>query len=211
MDRYVTIDPDALRPSQKYAWMIAVVVPRPIGWVTTRSPGGVVNLAPFSFFNGVTSHPPIVSLGIGRRRDGTRKDTARNILDTGEFVAHLVEHEHLEAMVASSAELPPEASEPEQLGLELVSSERVGVPALAAARVRLECRLERHIEIGDGPSDFILGRVLAFRVRSDLLAPDGSLDQARLAPMGRLGGALYAPVERRVEVARPGLPRRLEP
>lgn len=206
MEAYTTIDPDALRPSQKYALMIALVVPRPIGWVTSRGASGVVNLAPFSFFNGVSSHPPIVMLGIGRRRDGARKDTARNILESGEFVAHLVEHEHLLPMVASSGEYPPEVSEPELLGLALEPSERVSVPGLAGARVRLECRLERHIEIGEGPSDLILGRVLAFRVRSGLLRADGSVDESLLRPLGRLGGASYAPVERRVEAPRPRLP-----
>lgn len=207
MDAYATVDPATLPPGQKYAWMIGVIVPRPIGWVTTRSAAGVVNLAPFSFFNGVSSDPPIVMLGIGRRRDGKRKDTARNILTTGQFVHHLVEHEHLAPMVDSSGDYAPEVSEPERLGLELVPSARVKVPALACARVRLECELYRYLEVGDGPSDVILGRVLAFRVHPDLLGPAGELLEERLRPLGRLGGTNYAPVEQRQARARPRVER----
>lgn len=211
MDDFETVDPAALRPSRRYGLMISVLVPRPIAWVTSRSPAGVVNLAPFSFFGGVSSDPPIVSLGIGRRRDGSRKDTSRNILEAGEFVVHLVEAENLDLMVASSAEYGPEVSEPAELGLELAASERVSVPALAAARVRMECALERHLEVGGGPVDLVLGRVLLFRLRRDVLRADGTVDEAALRPVGRLGGNGYAPVERRIEVPRPAAPRRLEP
>jgi flavin reductase (DIM6/NTAB) family NADH-FMN oxidoreductase RutF len=216
-DGLTTLDPAELGGRERYALLIGLVVPRPIGWITTRSAAGVVNLAPFSFFNGVSSSPPILSVAIGRRRDGSRKDTARNILETGEFVHHLVERGHLEPMVASSAEYPPETSEPAALGLELVRSERVSVPALACARARLECRLERHLEVGG--SDLILGRVLCVRLSHELLGPRGALDESRLRPLGRLGGAGYAPVERRLEQPRPPAvrpeaaapPERLEP
>ena len=194
-----------LRPSEAYRLLIGVLVPRPIAWVTTRSVDGVVNAAPFSFYAGITANPPIVGLGIGRRRDGSRKDTARNALTTGELVIHLSELPMLEQIVATSAEYAPEVGEPETLGLALEESRCVSVPALADTRVRLECRLHQHHEVGDGPVDFLLAEVVAFRLRPELL--DGRLvREEELAPVGRLGSTLYAPVERRVDLPRPAAP-----
>lgn len=206
MSDALVLDPAAMSASRRYFTLISLLVPRPIAWVTSRSAEGVVNLAPFSFFGGVSGSPPIVSLGIGRHREDRRKDTARNILETREFVVHLAELEQLEALVASSAELPPEESEVDALGLALAASSVVAVPGLAAARVRMECVLHRHLEIGDGPSDLILGEVKAFCIDPSLVAYDGRIHEDLLHPVGRLGGTGYAPVERRVQVPRPPPP-----
>ncbi|RMH02136.1 MAG: flavin reductase family protein [Planctomycetota bacterium] len=206
MATLTTLDPATLDRRRAYRLLTAVLVPRPIAWVTTRSPAGVVNAAPFSFYGGISSDPPLLGLGVGRRRDGSRKDTARNALETGELVVHLAETDHLDQLVATSAEYPPERSEPEALGLGLEPGERVAVPGLAGTRVRLECRLDRHLELGRGPVDFLIAEVLAFRLDPSLLGADGLPDEAALHPVGRLGGRLYAPVGERIELPRPPRP-----
>lgn len=206
MAELAILDPAALSRAERYFTLIALVAPRPIAWVTSRSPEGVVNAAPFSFYTGISANPPVLGIAVGRRRDGSRKDTARNILATGEFVVHLAEEDDLETLVATSAEHPPEVSEPELLGLELTGSARVAVPALACARARMECRLHRHLEVGEDPVDLLLGEVLAFRLAPELLDEAGHVRQELLRPVGRLGGEDYAPVGARRRVPRPPRP-----
>jgi flavin reductase (DIM6/NTAB) family NADH-FMN oxidoreductase RutF len=175
---------------QAYKLLTGVVVPRPIAWVTTRSPEGVVNLAPFSTFTYVSTKPPMIGFNAGRRA-GQRKDTARNIQATGEFVVHVVDESLLEAMHESAVEHPPDVSEPELLGLELMASDRVGVPRLVAPRVAMECRFHSATPYGDTGSEFIVGEVLVFHVRDELM-DDGKVDTAQLNPVCRLGGPRYA-------------------
>lgn len=206
MSELTTLLPSDLNAGHCYYLMIGVLVPRPIAWVTSQSDGGLVNLAPFSFYAGICAQPPIVGLGINRRKDGSHKDTARNILQQKEFVVHLPERPQLNAVVGSSAEFPPEVSEPQALGLELETSQTVSVPGLRDARVRLECVLYKHLEVGVGPTDFLMGEVQAFRIAPDLLDDQGRLREDRLQAVGRLGGTGYAPVRERLEMARPPLP-----
>lgn len=195
--------PSELSPSRNYFLLTSLLVPRPIAWVTTRSEEGVVNVAPFSFYGGISGNPPILGLGIARRPDGRRKDTARNAIETGEFVVHLAEEPLLAEMVGSSAAWEPEVSEAETLGLELEESRVLSVPSLAAARVRLECRLHQHQEVGHGPVDFLMGEVVAFVLADGLLDEAGRVDEEALAPLSRLGGAWYAPVRDRFRAQRP--------
>ncbi len=206
MTGFTTVLAAELDRRRAYGLFTALLVPRPIAWVTTVDAEGRVNAAPYSFYGGISSDPPLLGLGIGRRRDGSRKDTARNALERGELVVHLAERGQLEDLVASSADYPAGRSEPEALGLELAPSEQVAVPALAACRVRLECRLERHLELGRGPVDFLVAEVLAFRLADGLLDESGAVREDRLAPVGRLGGLLYSPVTERFEVPRPPAP-----
>ncbi len=98
--------------------MFNLIVPRPIAWITTVSKNGVVNLAPFSFYNGITSKPPLIMVSVGKRKDGTPKDTARNIRETGQFVVNLVTEEFLKPMVESGKDFPPEESEVKVLNLQ---------------------------------------------------------------------------------------------
>jgi flavin reductase (DIM6/NTAB) family NADH-FMN oxidoreductase RutF len=195
--------PAELSPSRNYFLLTSLLVPRPIAWITSRSPAGVVNVAPFSFYGGISGNPPILGLGISRRADGSRKDTARNAIETGEFVVHLSEMDQIEDLVGSSAELAPDQSEAEALGLELADSQLVRVPSLAAARVRLECRLYGHHEVGNGPVDFLMGEVVAFVLAEGLLDEAGRVREDQLRPVSRLGGVLYAPVEHRFTMQRP--------
>ena len=184
------IDPEHLDPQATYKLLTGVVVPRPIAWVTTVSAAGIVNLAPFSAFTFVSSKPPMVGINVGRKA-AVMKDTGANILRTGEYVIHVPDADLLEAVHQSSVEHPPEVSEVDLLGLGTIASTHVHVPRLVAAPVAMECRLHRSIAFGDTGSEFMVGEIVAFHVRDDLLV-DGKIDTAVLRPICRLGGPNYA-------------------
>jgi flavin reductase (DIM6/NTAB) family NADH-FMN oxidoreductase RutF len=189
-----SIDPDALSHADRYRLMISAIVPRPIAWVTTLFPDGSVNAAPFSYFNGVSSTPPIVSVAVGARGrvpEGVsrRKDTAANAEREGELVVNLVSGPAAEIMVGSSA-----VSEVARNGLATVSSAAVRVPGLEAARVRLECRVHRIVEIEEAGTSLILARVVRIAAADGVLGPDGSVRLEALDPVARLGGEQYGSV-----------------
>jgi flavin reductase (DIM6/NTAB) family NADH-FMN oxidoreductase RutF len=127
-----------------YRLLVGAVVPRPIAWITTVSPSGVVNAAPFSCYTFVCNDPPMLAINIGRR-DGQSKDTARYIRNSGEFVVNVVSENLLEAMHASSAECGPEISEVEALKIAVVPSIAVRPPRIAASPINLECHLDNVI------------------------------------------------------------------
>lgn len=184
----IEIDPEQLDRRAAYKLMISLIVPRPIAWVSTMAPSGAHNLAPFSFFNGISSHPPILMIAVGARK-GERKDTWRNIEQTGEFVVNVVVPEVVDAMVLSSGEYPPEVDEFKEAGVTPVPSSRVKPPRIAESPVSMECRLERIVEVAG--SALILGRVVLYHVREDLL-DGGAVDPEKLKPVARLGGDFYS-------------------
>ena len=179
-----------------------ILIPRPIAWVSTRSKDGVDNLAPFSFYGGVTANPPIVSLGIGRRA-GKHKDTSQNLLDTGECVIHLTSVELSEKMVKTSAELPPEKDEFKVAGLEKMKATDVKPPRLKDAKVAMEGKLYKHIEVGNGPGDMILVEIIRIHIDDSILDKRGRPDVSKLDPLGRLGGRQYASLTEAWEIIRP--------
>ncbi|MCW5632923.1 MAG: flavin reductase family protein [Rubrivivax sp.] len=183
-----------LNPQQTYKLITGIVVPRPIAWVCTRSPEGVLNVAPFSAFTFVSNKPPMLGVNVGRKA-GVLKDTGRNIHATGEYVVHIADESLVQPLHESAVEHPPEVSEVDLLGLATVPSERIGVPRLVAPPVAMECRLHRAIGFGDTGSEFIVGEVLVFHVRDGLLA-DGKIDSTRLNPLCRLAGPNYATLGR---------------
>jgi flavin reductase (DIM6/NTAB) family NADH-FMN oxidoreductase RutF len=179
-----------------------ILIPRPIAWVSTRSKKGIDNLAPFSFYGGVSANPPIVSLGIGRRA-GKHKDTAQNLIDTSECVIHLTSVELSEKVVKTSAELPPGDDEFEIAGLEKVKSTDVKPPRLKDARVALEGKLYRHLEVGNGPGDMLLVEIVRIHIDDDILDERGRPDPSKLNPLARLGGRQYASLTEAWEIIRP--------
>ncbi|MBL8363323.1 MAG: flavin reductase family protein [Rubrivivax sp.] len=183
-----------LNPQQTYKLITGIVVPRPIAWVCTRSPEGVLNVAPFSAFTFVSNKPPMLGVNVGRKA-GVMKDTGRNIHATGEYVVHIGDESLVQPIHESAVEHPPEVSEVELLGLQTLPSECIGVPRLAAPPVAMECRLHRAIAFGDTGSEFIVGEVLVFHLREGL-AVDGKIDSVRLNPLCRLGGPNYATLGR---------------
>jgi len=195
------VDPSTLSAKEKYHLLIALVVPRPIAWVSTLDAEGRANLAPFSFFGGVTSHPPTVMLSVGPRR-GAKKDTAANLLARGEGVVHVCHRPLAEAMVATSAEVAPDVDEFEIAGLAKAPSTRVAPPRIEGAAIALECRVERHLEVGTGPNDVFLLEVLHAHV-DDAFVVEGLPDPARLRAVGRLGGSLYCDTAAPFAIERP--------
>jgi flavin reductase (DIM6/NTAB) family NADH-FMN oxidoreductase RutF len=183
-----------------YHLMTAMIVPRPIALVTTLGETGVLNVAPFSFFNGVCSDPPILSLAIIRhpvsaeRPDEAArlKDTARNIRRSGQFVVNIAAVDLAAAVETAGKPWPPETSEAELLGLGTLASHQIDVPRLAQCPIQLECRLERIVEVGEGPTDLVLGRIVEAHAALDVFNDKGRLDVDRIRPLSRLSAGSYA-------------------
>ena len=189
MEVRVRIDAESLTRREGYRLMTSVIVPRPIAWVGTKSLQGVCNLAPFSFFNGVSSHPPIVSISVARGRGGVLKDTARNILERRELSISIVSWNCLQSMHDSSAAYGPEESEFEALGIPVSQCLAVDAPRPAEAAVVLECRLHQAIDLES--THLILARVLAYDVDEQMLK-NGAVQPELLEPVCRLGGSYAA-------------------
>lgn len=179
-----------LETEATYKLITGIVVPRPIAWVTTLSPRGVVNLAPFSFFTCVSPKPPLLAISVGRTA-GIYKDTGRNILASEEYVIHIADFSHLEALHLSSTDYPPEVSEVEAAGLATLPSDEVRVPRLRDAPVAMECRFRNCIEFGHTRNRLIVGEVVMFHLR-DGLVKDGKVATRDLDPIARLSGPSYA-------------------
>lgn len=188
------IDPGPQTFQENYKLMTGLVVPRPIAWITTLSPEGKVNLAPFSAFTFCAHKPPMVTITAGLHeydRKGQMKDTVVNILRNREFVVNIANRSLLRPLHASSAEYPAGQSEVEALGLETCSSAAVKTPRIAAAPAALECRLHSTIELGEEGERIVIGRVLMFQIADHLLR-NGKVDTRELDPVARLGGPNYA-------------------
>lgn len=172
--------PEQLGPKRTYALLAAAVAPRPIAWVSTRSPDGVDNLAPHSFYTVASIDPPIVQFtSIGR------KDTLRNVERTGEFVVSSAPASLIERVNESGVDHPPDVSEFDAAGVAREPSARVAPPRVAAAPVALECTLLRTLPLGG--STVVLGTVVHVAVAAGLL-DDGRLRSAAIDPLARLGG-----------------------
>jgi flavin reductase (DIM6/NTAB) family NADH-FMN oxidoreductase RutF len=198
----VRVDPAALSSAAAYQWLVATILPRPIAWTSTLNEDGSANLAPFSFFTGVSSDPPSCLICVSRHGQGYKKDTWRNIERTGEYVIHVVPDALAHQMNATSRALAYGVDEIVEAGLTKLASELVAPPRVAEAPVAMECRLDRIIEIGRAGTAVIIGEVLLWHVRDELLV-GGRLDPGRLDAIGRLGGAGYTRTRDRFEMPRP--------
>jgi flavin reductase (DIM6/NTAB) family NADH-FMN oxidoreductase RutF len=199
------LDFTQLAPRDAYTWMIGTILPRPIAWVSTISGEGRTNLAPFSFFQGVTSNPPTLMFVPVNTRDGGKKDTVRNIEQVPEFVVNLVPFALAAAMNETSAMLPYGDSEFEAFGVAAQASERIRPLRVAAAPVAFECTLDRIVLIGEGPlaANVVFGRILLAHVNDAVLGADGRPDPAKLDLIGRLGGESYTRTTERFALKRP--------
>lgn len=183
------IDPSALNRKDLYRLMINGIVPRPIAWVTTMNSDGVVNLAPFSFFNGVTSSPPIISIAIAHR--DPLKDTLANLRSSRAAVVHLVPPEHLSDCHRSGGDYAAHISEAAVLGLALTPSMRVKPPRLACAQVAFECMLINEIPVGDPATSLCLLQIVQAHINDAVAGADGLPDPHRLRAVARLGERSY--------------------
>ncbi len=196
----MSLDPRLLKPIDRYRLLVNAVVPRPIAWVTTVNAAGLVNLAPFSFFNGVTANPPVVQVCIAHR--DPIKDTLANLRASGEAVVHLVRSERLDAMHASGAEYPSDISEADALGVEHRPAERIHGRVLVDADIAFECRLLQAIPVGDPATHLCLLEVVLAHVAPAIALPDGLPDPQRLRAVARLGGDHYLSADSWTVIAR---------
>jgi flavin reductase (DIM6/NTAB) family NADH-FMN oxidoreductase RutF len=196
-------DPRTQKHGLKHSPVTALVVPRPIGWISTLDPKGVVNLGPYSFFNLVSGYPPWVIFA-----SAPRKHSQVNAEVSGEFVFNLATWDLREQMNASSAEFPPGVSEPEKVGLEMVPSRNVKPPRVKRSPVALECKYFKTIDLigSDGKqnrSQIVIGEVVGIHI-DDTVIVDGMVDITKMKPIARLGYMDYAVVEDFFSMARPG-------
>lgn len=193
------IDPALHAKADNYKLLTNLVVPRPIAWVTSQSASGIVNLAPFSFFNAVGSDPLYIIISIGHNETGEPKDTAKNIRATGEFVVNLVTEDLFDAMNISAADFPADESELEAAHLHCAPSVHVKVPRVAEAQASLECKLFNEQALG--ANMLFIGRVVMFHVADHLV--DARMHINNFAPIGRLGSpSVYCRTTDRFDTAR---------
>lgn len=199
--------------------MTDLVAPRPIAWISSEDLQGRRNLAPFSYFQAVCSHPPMIVVSISWHPDGRMKDTLANILARREFVVSHVGEASLAAMNQTSAMLPAGESEWDFAGVPAEAATVVSPPRVAGALAHLECRLTQAIPLGSLGGDtpekpsatLVLAEVVHFAVAQELLVRDArgrltAIDPARLATVGRLGGIAYTRTTDRVSLPRPDVP-----
>jgi flavin reductase (DIM6/NTAB) family NADH-FMN oxidoreductase RutF len=193
------IDPSLQTHADNYKLLTNLVVPRPIAWITSVSQVGIINLAPFSFFNAVGSNPLYVIVSIGSRDNGAPKDTANNIQTSAEFVVNLVTEDLLDAMNISAADFPPDQSELVAANLHIAPSARIKAPRLDRAQVSLECKLFNSQSLG--ANTLFIGEVVMFHIADRLLGP--RLHIENFAPVGRLGSpSVYCRTTDRFELPR---------
>lgn len=193
------IDPSQQTPADNYKLLTNLIIPRPIAWVSSVSDAGVINLAPFSFFNAVGSEPVYVLMSIGHRDSGAPKDTARNIEKTGEFVINMVTEDLLGAMNISAADFPPDQSELVAAELQTAPSMVIKTPRLAQAQVSLECKLHQSQPLGT--NTLLIGEVVMFHVADHLVGPRLHIND--FAPIGRLGSpSMYCRTTDRFDLPR---------
>ncbi|GEL09201.1 flavin reductase family protein [Salisediminibacterium halotolerans] len=197
------IDPTEWTKTERYRFLTSAVTPRPIAFVTTVTKNGTVNAAPFSYFNVVSAEPPLLSISVGRK-EGAMKDTARNITESGEFVVQLAEADMIQAVNDTSMNAGPEESELRHVPLNTADSQAVNVPGILEARVRLECKLEKHLIFEEGASatDLLIGRIVSIYTEDGLLK-EGMVSPDEWKPVARLGGKKYAEIGRVFELERP--------
>ena len=200
------VDPQSTRHIDIYKLLIGSIVPRPIALVSTLSHDGIPNLAPFSFFTGISSKPALICFCPGPRpAGGPRKDTLENITRTKEFVVNIVSEEIAEAMNLTAGEYPPEVDEFTIAGLTAAPSDVVKPPRVAESHVNMECRLYLSIEFSElpGGGNLVIGEVLRFHV-DDRIVENFKIDPDKLRAVGRMGGPTgYTRTRDRFDMIRP--------
>ncbi|HSG04770.1 MAG TPA: flavin reductase family protein [Nitrospiria bacterium] len=183
------IDPQSLSPSDAYDFVVSLVIPRPIALITTTSPEGVPNAAPFSFFNAVATNPPHVVFSSDRWK-GKKKGTIINIEASKEFVVNIVDEALADGMARTADTHPPGTNKIEAAGLNIKPAKTVGTPRIAEAPVALECRLVSLQLLDEAAVDLVIGRVENFYIRDDLVK-NGKVDPKDLHAIGGIGLSNY--------------------
>lgn len=198
------LDPKDLTQRENYKLLIGSIIPRPVAVVSTQSADGIVNIAPFSFFNIVSSEPVILSLAI-QRKEGGLKDTARNLLATKEAVVHILNQTNVQEANKTAALLPADQSELTVSGFTTTASKTIAVPGLKEANVRLETTLHQHVPIKKDQqttADLLLLEVVGYQIAEDVYQ-DGKIDPRALQAVSRLAGNSYATIGEIFDIKRP--------
>ena len=198
------IEPESAGFPNIYKVMVGAIVPRPIAFVSTVSPEGIYNLAPFSFFTAASVNPPVVCFCPLRNGQGRPKDTLNNIERMGDFVVNIVSEEFVEQMNMTSAEFGPEVDEFHVSGLTPVPSDLVKAPRVQESHVSMECTLFRIFEISDKPSggSIVAGEIVRLHVDDECIE-NYRIVQEELKAIGRMAGATYVRTADRFDLARP--------
>lgn len=199
------IDPNTTSQKNIYKILTGTVIPRPIGWISSISEDGKLNLAPFSFFNAVGEDPPHIMFSTVRTNN-INKDTLNNVLATKQFVVNLATEELTEAMNATSAPLPPDENEFEYAGLTPVPSLIVEPPRVKESPVNFECELVHHYSLEghkNGGATIMIGRIVMFHVDDAILIDDYKINMERYKPVARLAGSNYAGLGKFFSIKRP--------
>lgn len=204
MGRLISIDPKKNTERENYKLLIGSIIPRPIAFVTTKSEQGIINGAPFSFFNIVSSNPPMISLAV-QRPNGRIKDTARHIHHQQQFVVHIVDEDNVKQVNETAASLPVTESEIDRAQFTLIDSQLISVPGIQEAKVRMECRLVQSIPLMNGDEqtgDLFIGEVVQYHI-DETIYNEGRIDPRTLKAVSRLAGSNYAKIGDIFEIARP--------
>lgn len=201
-------DPDKNDHGLAHSPFKSCVVPRPIGWISTVSPEGIYNLAPYSQFQNLTFDPPYVMFAANQNTLGKRKDSVVNTEQTGEFVYNMATYDLRDAMNRSAAEVPPDIDEFELAGLTKAASIRVKPYRVAESPIQFECRYHQTIRLPGnglmGTVDIVIGRVLMVHIKDEVIGSDGRLDILKIRPLARLGYYDYTTVDSIFEMVIPG-------
>lgn len=199
------IDPQEIDPRAVYKLLTGSVIPRPIGWISSLSPDGIPNLAPFSYFNAVGEDPPHVMFST-IRPNNSNKDTLNNVLSTGEFVVNMVTEDTVERMNRTSEMVPPEVNEFELGGLTPIPSLKVKPFRVAESPITMECKLVHHYTLEDhknGGATIVIGRIVLFHIDESVLLDDYKINMQTYRPVARLAGANYAKLGEIFTIKRP--------
>jgi flavin reductase (DIM6/NTAB) family NADH-FMN oxidoreductase RutF len=188
----MVIDASTLSPGRRYYLLISCIIPRPIAWVGTLNEDGSPNLAPFSFFNGLSGTPPIVGIGITSHEDKGEKDTLRNTRRTRELAISLPQIEQVAAVDRCGDDLPYGVNEFEHAGVTPASCQLIAAPRVLEAKITLECQLHEIIALGDAGSHLILAEIKLFQIEDTLLDFHGCVDPHKFHPLARMSGGRYA-------------------
>lgn len=207
------IDPSQLEPRAFYRQMVRAITPRPIAWVSSISNAGEVNLAPFSFFNGVSSNPPSVVFSPVNDRNGEPKHTLVNVRETGQFVLNIVTHDLREAMNVTAYGFDYGDSEFDAAGLTPSPCRLVKSPRVAEAAVAMECDLLQIVPVGTGPlaGNLVVGQIRLMHVADHIADEEGGIDPAKLHTIGRMGDNTYCTTRDRFDLPRPTRPEEVDP
>jgi flavin reductase (DIM6/NTAB) family NADH-FMN oxidoreductase RutF len=190
------LDLNCLESRHAHDLLTSAIIPRPIAWVSTIGTDGTHNLAPFSFFTGVSWAPPVLAFSVVNRADGTVKDTLRNIQETSEFAVNIVSVELLHVMEFTAKPIPYGTDDAAVCGIHLLPSKTIAPCRIQESKVSFECTLDRIVTVSEGPNagNLILGRIRLAHIQDDLLLNGREIDWSGLDALGRLSGSRYCTV-----------------